>query len=244
MKKISELLVLTFTPSLLMRLVLVCGIVTFMFGGCVAIPTIEALGPLPPPQPIGTFTDSRDGQTYRTVKIGNLTWMAENLNFVMDSSWCYDDVDSNCKKYGRLYNWDVAMIACPEGWFLPDHNDWDNLAFAVGGRLKKDKGHYFWNVAGKKLKSETGWNNKLNGGNGNGTDEFGFMALPGGSRGVSYRNNTSILGFYNVGIIGLWWSDAERGSYNASYRSIQSNDNIMDINSIDKSFGLSVRCIK
>lgn len=104
------------------------------------------------------FTDLRDRQKYRMVKIGSLIWMAQNLNFATDNSSCYDNDDAYCATYGRLYTWDAAMNACPEGWRLPSDNDWSNLSHAVGGR----------DLAGENLKSKI-WD---------GTDDFGFSAIP------------------------------------------------------------------
>ncbi len=127
----------------------------------------------------GVFTDSRDGNKYKTVKIGNQTWMAENLNYDATGSVCYDNNSANCAKYGRLYNWESAMTACPSGWHLPSKSEWKELDEVV---------------AGKKLKSKSGWNK-----NGNGTDEFGFSALPGGGG----RSDGS---FGSVGLSGFWWS--------------------------------------
>jgi len=174
-----------------------------------------------------TFTDMRDGKTYRTVKIGKFMWMAENLNFVTDSSWCYDDADSNCTKYGRLYRWNAAMKACPAEWRLPDTSDWRDLVKAVGGI----------DSAGKKLKSKTGWQN-----DGNGTDEFGFSALPGGGR----RPYGS---FIHLGEDGTWWSarewrtrkDAKDGAY---FWSILYNDDYLYISPNYKIVGFSVRCVR
>ena len=116
-----------------------------------------------------TLKDLRDGKVYKTVKIGNQVWMAENLNFETDSSFCYSDSAKYCAKFGRLYTWTAAMNACPDGWRLPSETDFKNLIKAVGG----EKG------AATKLKSTSGWND-YDGRSGNGTDAFGFTALPAG----------------------------------------------------------------
>ena len=114
----------------------------------------------------GTMTDSRDGQTYKTVTIGSQTWMAENLNYETSNSYCYNDSASYCIKYGRFYIWEAATTACPEGWHLPTKAEFKTLFTAVGGEL----------IAGQKLKSTSGWND-YRGESGNGTDAFAFSAL-------------------------------------------------------------------
>ena len=135
-------------------------------------------------QAVSTFTDSRDGQVYRIVQIGSQVWFAENLNYAAKGSKCYDNKAANCAKYGRLYDWKSALTACPAGFHLPTYNEWTTLVDYVGGEK----------MAGKKLKSKTGWNN-----NGNGTDNYGFSALPGGYGESGGR-------FSNAGIYGYWWS--------------------------------------
>jgi len=107
------------------------------------------------------YTDSRDGKTYKTVAINNQTWLAENLNYAVAGSKCYDDKLENCNKYGRLYDWDMAIKSCPEGWRLPSYKELATLTDYVGGATK--------------LKSRTGWKN-----DGNGSNDFGFTALPSG----------------------------------------------------------------
>lgn len=80
-----------------------------------------------------SFTDPRDGQVYGIKKLGNLTWMKENLRFeIPDDSLCFDGDDANCAKLGRLYTFEAAREACPEGWRLPNDNDWLDLERALG----------------------------------------------------------------------------------------------------------------
>jgi uncharacterized protein (TIGR02145 family) len=170
-----------------------------------------------------TLTDTRDGQTYKTVKIGTQTWMAQNLNYQTESgSWCYEDSISYCKQYGRLYDWKTATTVCPKGWKLPSREDWNKLVTTAGGQK----------TAGKKLKSKSGWNK-----NGNGTNDFGFSALPGGLR-DSYGS------FRFAGNNGTWWTATEDGSDYAYSRIIMGyyDDNV-DENDYDKSHGYSVRCV-
>lgn len=205
----------------------------------------------------GTFTDPRDGQTYRTVKIGNQTWMAENLNYrylgptddLDSSSFCYDDDPANCDTYGRLYLWSAAMDSAGiiEGNTANGcgYNSECSPSGNVRGVCPQD-----WHlpsnwdefetlfeavggqeVAGAMLKSTSGWNS-----NGDGTDAYGFSAFPAG-----YRNVDS--GFHNLGNNVTFWSSTEIGGgvysmyLNYSYeRAFLENDG--------KDFALSVRCLK
>jgi uncharacterized protein (TIGR02145 family) len=138
-------------------------------------------------QSTGTFTDSRDGQTYKTISFKNaltgttVTWMAQNLNYKVQGSYAYDDKESNRKELGLLYTWEAAKKACPKGWHLATDSEWSMLVTKFGGMDK----------AGETLKSASGWAE-----DGNGSNSSGFNALPAGIR----RNN-----LYEVmGVMGFW----------------------------------------
>jgi len=176
-----------------------------------------------------SFVDSRDNKTYKTVKIGSQIWMAENLNYAIKGSKCgnaygflKDENTETCAKYGRLYNWEAALKACPSGWHVPSDSEWDALMKAVGGA----------SVAGTKLKATSGWNS-----NGSGTDDYGFSALPGGSG----EHNGD---FSYDGHIGNWWSSSEsNANYACSRRILYDYGNAYWYLSL-KSLAFSVRCIE
>ena len=170
----------------------------------------------------GLFTDKRDGKKYRAVKIGDQIWMAENLNYAANGSTCYNNNSGNCAKYGRLYDWNTAMNSCPSGWHLPSKSEYEALDNVVGGE----------EVAGKKLKAKSGWSN-----GGNGTDEYGFSALPGG-----YGNSDDY--FIDVGELSRWWSASEYNSYNAYYRYMYYDYEHAGWNYNGKSYLFSVRCVQ
>jgi len=207
----------------------------------------KKLAPEPISETPNTLTDGRDGQKYRTVKIGNQTWMAENLNYLpedgggwsckaygdsaYDGCWCYGRSADSCKKYGMLYGWSTAVEVCPAGYHLPSNEEWDELLIAVGSERKKldddddeDESDEYKPVdglgAGKKLKAKNGWafnnhcketNEDCRTGDGNGTDEYGFSALPGGA----YASLPSSLD--GAGKYGCWWAASDE-VYGAHFR--------------------------
>ena len=174
-----------------------------------------------------TLTDLRDNQVYKTVTIGSQVWMAQNLNYKTEDSYCYDDETANCKKYGRLYKWESALEACPDGWHLPTKEELETLFESVGGSR----------VAGKKLKSSSGWEKDLFEESGDGTDDFGFSALPVGFKsieGTCYKQGETVH----------FWSSTEIDSetvYNIYFnRSLESGV----VDPIHKLMAISVRCLK
>ena len=145
----------------------------------------------------GEMVDDRDGQIYKTVKIGDQVWMAENLNYESGGSSCgggHDFQPGDCSKYGRLYIRFDAVGVCPEGWHLPDNTEWNALFAAVGGK----------EVAGKALRSQKGWVN-----DGNGPDVYGFSALAAGNRGSDGLYNYEDFNAY-------FWSASEDYSNNVN----------------------------
>ena len=169
----------------------------------------------------GELVDDRNGQIYKTVKIDDQWWMAENLNFRTDSSFCYNDSAEYCEKYGRLYMWGAASSACPSGWHLPDTTEWKTLINAVGGQ----------STAGNVLKSMSGRNSSDNG-----TDDFGFSALPTG-----YRNEDG--DYFGEGSDPDFWSSTENGNSYAYHMDLGSGDYAY-LGCIYKVDGFPVRCIQ
>jgi len=182
-----------------------------------------------------------DGQTYRTTVIGTQTWMAENLNCNVVGSVCYDNEDANCETYGRLYDWATAMGLdsscsstscsdqmsskrkgiCPSGWHVPSDAEWQTLIDYAGGS----------SAAARSLKSMNIWHIFYNG-----TDAFGFSALPGG---LGYSG--SLFNVINDG--GYWWTASEGNAYSAYLQNI-GNGNSVGKDLFNKGHLLSVRCLK
>ncbi len=212
----------------------------------------------------GELVDDRDGQIYKTVKIGDQVWMAENLNYAYlqptdeldSSSFCYNDSAEYCEKYGRLYLWSAAMDSagtwslngkgcgyenecsptypvrgvCPEGWHLPSRTEWSILLTAVGGQLTM-RGY---STAGTKLKSTSGWKDFI-GTNSNGTDDFGFSALPAGFWFDHYCEE---------GRYAYFWSSTDINSGNVCYMILYDYVDEASLGNFRKDLLHSVRCIK
>jgi uncharacterized protein (TIGR02145 family) len=166
-----------------------------------------------------TFTDKRDAKVYKTVKIGNQTWIAENLNFSTKDSWC-----NQYETYGRLYTYDAALNACPTGWHLPSGEDWKTLTTYLGGS----------STAGGKMKATILWKSPNTGA----TNMSGFNALPAGYR---LDDNGSFLG---LGEYACFWRFTPDANENAGSLDLKFDDCEADPSGNRRTCGLSVRCLK
>jgi uncharacterized protein (TIGR02145 family) len=208
----------------------------------------------------GSLLDSRDGQVYKIVAIGDQVWMAENLNYAASESVCYDNADSNCAIYGRYYSWATAMAGasssdanpsgvqgvCPSGWHLPSGAELDVLMRFV----QTDNGSTYTNggnasIAGFYLKARNGWDS-YRGEDGNGEDKYGFAALPGGfGQLILFSSGDSSYYFTSPGF-GYWWSSREhyndRDKVYAMMMSYESG--IVSILVTDNYHLYNVRCVQ
>ncbi|MCO6491630.1 MAG: WG repeat-containing protein [Phaeodactylibacter sp.] len=166
-----------------------------------------------------TLTDPRDNQTYRTLSLNGLTWMADNLNYAGEKQSlgvCYDNDEKNCARYGRLYTWQEARLACPGGWRLPTYDEWRSLIASFDQP--------------KKAGSPT-YEALLEGG------ETGFAAKRGGYR---YTDGS----FEYLGLRGYYWTATDYGPDNAwGYVFDATKEEVERVNGT-KSWGFSCRCVK
>ena len=199
----------------------------------------------------GSVTDI-DGNEYKTIQIGDQEWMAENLKTTTyndgtsidlatdNTDWANNTTDAYCwydndqaqyaETYGALYNGYAVNTGnlCPSGWHVPTDAEWTALEDYIAS-----DGHS--GSEGTALKATSGWNN-----DGNGTDDYGFTALPGGTR--SHNGP-----FVNIGFSGLWWSATESITYYAWYRRLYYDNSAVGRyydGRGDEGSGLSVRCLR
>tara|TARA_B110001452_G_C15174969_1_gene408287 strand:+ start:167 stop:1063 length:897 start_codon:yes stop_codon:yes gene_type:complete len=178
------------------------------------------------------FVDRRDGKKYKTVKIGNQTWMAENLAYACKykgSYFAYENNNLNVPVHGYLYDAVTAQEVCPIlfspqygeiKWRLPSDSDWHELVNYLGGK----------EIAVNKMKSDSGWVN-----NNNGNNSSGFNGLPSGVR-------TRDGDFYVIGEAGYWWTSTKKNEYEYWNRGLF--DEVVIRNGVYWEQSFSVRCIK
>jgi len=201
----------------------------------------------------GTVEDP-DGRTYITVVIGDQTWMAENLAYIPHVShpgedggiWVYDydgnyvetaKKTNNYKKYGCLYNWEMAKSSCPDGWHLPSDEEWKTMEKSFGmSQSEADKTGWRGLHEGYLLKSENLWLE-----NGGGVENSLFEGLPGGLR---YSLPYSRGFFEHIGRYGDWWTATETSDTTAWSRGLHLDYDQVYRGKEDKEGGRSVRCIK
>ena len=184
-----------------------------------------------------SFPDPRDGQVYGIKKLGNLTWMKENLRFnVPDASWCFDNDEENCAELGRLYTFEAALRSCPAGWRLPEDNDWLDLEKALG--LPQNQ----WLVDGYNLARGSSEGQKLKTGGSSGL-EFKIS-------GYAYLSNgePEFDGIDDSRPRSYFWTATSRtvgGKTIAYRRRIEAkNGSIFRFRNPTKGYAVSVRCVQ
>ncbi|HBE42592.1 MAG TPA: hypothetical protein DDW27_15590 [Bacteroidales bacterium] len=176
-------------------------------------------------QEAGSLTDPRDGRVYKTVKIDDQVWMAENLAFKTESGCSvYEDVKDYQKTHGYLYTWEAATKACPDGWRLPSMQDWWYLSNFLGGDEQ----------SGGKLKQTgtTSWESPNTGA----TNSSGFTALASGRGGDKALEHLGKTAFF--------WTNVDDDDATSWCGALYHDRADLALYPVQKLNGFSVRCIK
>ena len=194
------------------------------------------------PNPVfGEMTDARDGQTYATVQLGDQTWLAQDLNYETDNnSWCYDDDPENCETYGRLYDWETALTACPDGWHLGSDEEWSTLIKYLDPKADPDNFIESYSAGGMlkttgTLEDGTGlWRSP----NADATNSSGFSAVPGGAR---FDDGSYVV----MGQHAIFWTATEYDADSVWFRVLDYGIGgiYRDNTNVAKTYGLTVRCV-
>ncbi len=187
------------------------------------------------------YIDPRDNQEYPLIRVNETVWMARNLNYEIEDSYCYHNLEANCLTYGRLYDWETAQSICPQGWHLASQSEWEELANYFGGFevAMSDT------VNGDPAKS---FGQLVIGGS------SGFNAMLGGYRIPDMYLETmgNVFSRYDrLGISGFYWTDdpylEELGmSFVFSAGGKEAKPVLMKNNTLinDRPAGFSCRCVK
>jgi len=193
----------------------------------------------------GTFKDPDDGKTYRTIVIGGLEWLADNMNkgkMIKSSQqqtnneevqkYCYHDDPKNCDRFGGLYTWDEAMGyieepgaqgICPTGWWIPTDANWKELEMSLG--------------MSNQEANETGWRSL----------EVGVKLKPKGSSNFAGRLSGHRFhangNFYGMGQSGSWWSSSSEPTH-AWRRKLGEDKGGVYRALSSKQYAYSVRCVR
>ena len=241
-----------------MKHIVLLTILFLGFGTCANAQTAKRKGYVAPEDvKKGSFTDPRDGQSYKTLKIGKQEWMAENLRYDVPSIYTtYERIDTIHPEkayhhYGRFYDWATVMKIralfneeewaesdlnhqgiCPDGWHIPNDKEWQELEISLGlSPLEVHREYTRGTIQGNKLKSNTGWFEDKNG-----VNEYGWNGLPTG--------NFFKIGFDQIGLFAFYFSSTEHTKLNAFGRYLMVNSGQIGRTGFSKVNGGSCRCVK
>lgn len=182
------------------------------------------------------------GKRYQTIKLNGQLWLKENMNYELENSWCYAEIENNCGIYGRLYSWEAAKKACAAlgpGWRLPTDEEWREIGKSFGGYHDGDKMEDVGDP-GKTYKAlmkdgNTGFDALLGGWRySNSRGDFDYL-----SRRGSYWSATEVRtidsGFNDESVIYYIFSSTDWG---------MGNKGVFSRSAQRKWFALSCRCLK
>jgi uncharacterized protein (TIGR02145 family) len=174
-----------------------------------------------------TLRDSRDGHVYKIAKLGKQTWMVENLNADIPGSYCYDNINKNCKTHGRLYTWKAAMRACPKGWRLPDKEEFASLVDYLTQNSAKN---FNPTLGGQRVcfNGKDVWNDYC--------ESATSIGVPGGTK-INFA-------YEGLNEKSYFWTSSEEMAYIAHFWEYDGETGRFSDGDFEENFAYSVRCVK